>query len=89
MGNRLESDYFLAVEKSIDIKDATKQLKEISIVGAGETNHGINNRSCNFYSSISNLLNAYCSAGEKDAERVKTVADHLEQLDHEMSNHTF
>lgn len=89
MGNRLESDYFLAVEKSMDIKDATEQFKEISIVGTGDTNHGINDRSCNYYSSIFNLLNSYCSAGEKDAERVKTVADRLDQLDYEMTDHIF
>lgn len=89
MDTLLKSDFLLATEKSDNIKNATEQLRDISDVGAGETNHGINGKCCSNYSSISSLLNSYCSAGDKDAERIKTVADALEQLDHEMSDRVF
>lgn len=89
MDELLRSDSLLATEKSVNIKSATEQLRDISDVGAGNTNHGINGKCCSNYSNISSLLSTYCNAGDKDADRIKTVADALEQLDNEMSDKTF
>lgn len=46
MDTLLKSDFLLATEKSDNIKNATEQLRDISDVGAGETNHGINGKCC-------------------------------------------
>lgn len=89
MDELLKSDFLLAVEKSINIKHATEQLSDISDVGAGKTNHGINGKCCSNYREILDLLNSYCNAGDKDADRIKTVADVLKQLDDEMSDEAF
>lgn len=86
MNTILESDTFAAVAKSIDIKIITKQLRDLPAVSAGETNHGINTKCCNIYSNTAAMLASYCDVGERDGERIKTIADGLEAADQEMEN---
>lgn len=62
MNTVLKSDTFTAVAKSIEIKIATEQLRDLPAVGTGETNHDINIKCCNIYDNIASMLNSYCNA---------------------------
>lgn len=86
MNTILKSDNFTAVAKSIEIKIATKQLRDLPAVSAGETNHDINAKCCNIYNNIASMLDSYCNAGERDGERVRKIADGLDMADREMGN---
>ncbi len=82
----LKSDVLIAKKHSEDIETATVQLKNFHSVGAGHTNHGVNDSCCNHYSDISAIMASYCFAGERDAERIRTIAIRLDEFDEEAGN---
>ena len=82
----LGSDTYVAGSKSAILKSYTKPLRDVPAISAGSTNHGIYNTGCNIYQGISSMLDSYCNAGERDADRIKMVADALADLDNSMRN---
>ncbi len=82
----LGSDTYVAGSKSIMLKACTELLRDIPAISAGGTNHGIYNKGCDIYQGISSMLDSYCNAGERDADRIKAVADALDDLDNGMKN---
>ncbi len=81
----LVSDSSIAIQHSNSLKDSAKQLGTIDPVSAGETNHAINSKCCNYYSDLSSILQSYSTAAERDAERIKTIADNLMSVDEGMA----
>lgn len=82
----LGSDTYVAELKSIMLKTCTESLRDVPAISAGGTNHGIYDTGCNIYNLFSSMLDSYCNAGERDADRIKIVADNLEDLDNSMKN---
>lgn len=82
----LGSDTYVAGSKSAALKTCTEPLRDVPAISAGGTNHGIYNTGCDIYHGISSMLDSYCNAGERDADRIKMVADALADLDNSMRN---
>lgn len=82
----LGSDTYVAGSKSAALKTCTKPLRDMPAISAGGTNHGIYDTGCDIYQGISSMLDSYCNAGERDADRIKAVADALDDLDNGMKN---
>ena len=87
----LKSDYDVAVYHSKALKLAAAQLNQMPATGAGETNHGINDICCSIYNETPEILHSYNNAAQRDADRIKSIADTLSGLDLDMgyalSNH--
>ena len=82
----LKSDSDVAESKSAMLKFCTGLLRDVSTIGTGGTNHGIYAEGCAIYQGIASMLDSYCNAGERDAERIKTVAHALADLDNGMKS---
>lgn len=80
----LKSDSDAAENKSAALKICTESLRDVSAISTGGTNHGIYTEGCAIYQGIASMLDSYCNAGERDAERIKTVAHALADLDNGM-----
>lgn len=81
MMTSLISDSSVAIQHSNSLKNSAKQLGTINSVDAGETNHSVNSKCCSCYNDISSILQSYSAAAERDAERIKTIADNLSSVD--------
>ncbi len=82
----LKSEYDVAIYHSKALKAAAVQLSQVPETGAGETNHGINDICCSIYNETPDILQSYYNAAERDADRIKSVADTLLGLDLDMRN---
>lgn len=89
MSTNIMSDSVEAALEGMLLKSGTTVLRDISAVGAGSTNHGVNEKGLHNYNNIISILDSYCNAGERDAERIKKIADELDGLDDNMKNNAF
>lgn len=85
MSGLLKSEYDTALYHSNALTFAAALLNTFSPVGAGETNHGINDTCCSIYNETAGILQSYYNAAQRDGERIKAVADKLTDLDLNMS----
>lgn len=77
----LSSSWGVAKAQKDALHGNASALGEISAVGLGDTNHGINCKCNTYFTDISSILCSYSTSAQSDAERVVTIDEELASLD--------
>lgn len=74
----------VASELTVDLSNVFERLGESAVVAAGNTNHGINNKCCGYFTDINGILKSYSRSAVKDAEKIALIDSQLTSLDDEL-----
>lgn len=78
---KLMSATDVATELKIDLGNAFEQLSESADVTAGNTNHGINNKCCGYFTDIDAILKSYSRSAVRDTEKIIQIDSQFVFLD--------
>lgn len=81
----LVSDYETTVSHARELNLSAEELAGISSIGAGDTNHDINEECCKIYGTAIGILNSYHRITNRDGERIVKVAKNLSRVDDDMA----